>query len=130
MLRLCVLFVYISGGAENLFDKIKSRTVSLDASKVRMYFGVWTHIYMFLYYIFYFISGTIKDLIFWMRDNILTDRPELFLQNDSVLVKMCLCDYAFLFISVLIDPFSTWRRPGILVLVNDADWELMVKTNL
>ena len=42
---------------------------------------------------------TIKDLIFWLKEHKLQDRPELFMQNDTV-------------------------RPGILVLINDADWEL------
>lgn len=35
-----------------------------------------------------------------MKDNLLTERLELFMQGDSV-------------------------RPGILVLVNDTDWELL-----
>ncbi|XP_016990924.1 ubiquitin-related modifier 1 homolog isoform X2 [Drosophila rhopaloa] len=35
-----------------------------------------------------------------MHSNILTERPELFLQDDTV-------------------------RPGILVLINDTDWELL-----
>ncbi|KAJ6643407.1 Ubiquitin-related modifier 1 like, partial [Pseudolycoriella hygida] len=35
-----------------------------------------------------------------MKENILTERPELFIQDGSV-------------------------RPGILVMINDADWELM-----
>uniref|UniRef100_A0A6P7GTI7 Ubiquitin-related modifier 1 n=2 Tax=Diabrotica TaxID=50385 RepID=A0A6P7GTI7_DIAVI len=39
-----------------------------------------------------------------MKDNMLQERPELFLQDKSV-------------------------RPGILVLVNDADWELMDTVN-
>ncbi|CAM1324276.1 Uncharacterised protein g8625 [Pycnogonum litorale] len=43
---------------------------------------------------------TIKQLIEWMKISMLKERPELFMQNGSV-------------------------RPGILVLVNDADWELM-----
>ncbi|CDO72098.1 hypothetical protein BN946_scf184962.g41 [Trametes cinnabarina] len=38
-------------------------------------------------------------LIFWLRDNLLKERAELFIENGTV-------------------------RPGILVLVNDADWEL------
>ncbi|KAI0325494.1 ubiquitin-related modifier 1 [Cubamyces sp. BRFM 1775] len=38
-------------------------------------------------------------LIFWLRDNLLKEREELFIENGTV-------------------------RPGILVLVNDADWEL------
>lgn len=39
------------------------------------------------------------SLLIWLRDNLLTERPELFLQGNTV-------------------------RPGILVLVNDVDWEL------
>lgn len=30
------------------------------------------------------IKDKIKDLLTWMKDNILTERPELFLQNGSV----------------------------------------------
>ncbi|TCD61147.1 Ubiquitin- modifier 1 [Steccherinum ochraceum] len=41
----------------------------------------------------------ITDLIFWLRDNKLKERPELFVEDKTV-------------------------RPGILVLVNDTDWEL------
>ncbi|KAJ8970309.1 hypothetical protein NQ317_000769 [Molorchus minor] len=44
------------------------------------------------------------DLLIWLRDNLLKERPELFLQDNSV-------------------------RPGILVLVNDSDWELMDTVN-
>lgn len=42
----------------------------------------------------------IKNLLVWIKDNLLKERPELFIQGDTV-------------------------RPGILVLVNDADWELI-----
>jgi len=42
---------------------------------------------------------TMKDLIAWVRDNLLKGRPELFVSGETV-------------------------RPGILVLINDADWEL------
>lgn len=41
----------------------------------------------------------VRQLLIWARDNVLTERPELFMKDDSV-------------------------RPGILVLVNDVDWEL------
>ncbi|KAI0074619.1 ubiquitin-like modifier 1 [Panus rudis PR-1116 ss-1] len=41
----------------------------------------------------------LKYLIFWLRDNLLKEREELFLENGTV-------------------------RPGILVMVNDTDWEL------
>lgn len=43
--------------------------------------------------------STIRDLIKHLKDTELTEKPELFVQGDSV-------------------------RPGILVLINDADWEL------
>jgi len=39
-------------------------------------------------------------LLTWIKDNLLKQRPELFIQGESV-------------------------RPGILVLINEADWELM-----
>ncbi|KAM3187261.1 hypothetical protein ACTXT7_002699 [Hymenolepis weldensis] len=42
---------------------------------------------------------TIKDLLLWLRENMLTERPELFMANETI-------------------------RPGILVLVNDSDWSL------
>ncbi|XP_064435434.1 ubiquitin-related modifier 1 isoform X1 [Mirounga angustirostris] len=42
----------------------------------------------------------IRNLLVWIKKNLLKERPELFIQGDSV-------------------------RPGILVLVNDADWELL-----
>eukprot|EP00898_Chlorokybus_atmophyticus_P002320 jgi/Chlat1/3089/Chrsp21S03321 len=44
-------------------------------------------------------SVRVGDLLLWMRDNLLQERPELFIKGDTV-------------------------RPGILVLVNDCDWEL------
>lgn len=43
---------------------------------------------------------TIGLLLYWIRDNLLKERPELFMQGNTV-------------------------RPGILVLVNDTDWELL-----
>ncbi|KAH9996311.1 ubiquitin-related modifier 1 [Russula vinacea] len=41
----------------------------------------------------------IDFLVHWLKDNLLKERPELFIENGTV-------------------------RPGILVLVNDTDWEL------
>lgn len=31
-----------------------------------------------------FFPGTIKQLLVWIRDNLLKERPELFMQGDSV----------------------------------------------
>ncbi|KAG9002418.1 Ubiquitin- modifier 1 [Tulasnella sp. JGI-2019a] len=44
-------------------------------------------------------KADVAYLIFWMRDNLLKERVELFIENETV-------------------------RPGILVLINDTDWEL------
>lgn len=42
---------------------------------------------------------SIVDVMVYCRDHLLKERPELFMKGDSV-------------------------RPGILVLINDCDWEL------
>lgn len=68
-----------SGGAELLFDKVREHDAELPIAQ-----SPWT----------------IKKLLVWIKDNLLKERPELFVQGETV-------------------------RPGILVLVNDADWELV-----
>ncbi|KAK4371953.1 hypothetical protein RND71_007337 [Anisodus tanguticus] len=42
---------------------------------------------------------TMKNLLSWVHTNVIKERPEMFMKGDSV-------------------------RPGVLVLVNDTDWEL------
>ena len=55
---------------------------------------------------------TLGRLLGWIRDNLLTpDRPELFLKDKNEK-----------------DATRLDVRPGILVLVNDADWELVGQT--
>lgn len=68
-----------SGGAELLVGQVKEHKVELKASE-----KVWT----------------IRKLLVWIKENLLQQRPELFLQGEQI-------------------------RPGILVLVNDTDWELL-----
>ena len=46
---------------------------------------------------------TVSDVMVHCRDTLLTERPELFMKGNTV-------------------------RPGVLVLVNDADWELLGTT--
>jgi len=70
--------IEFGGGAELLFDRIKRHTVTLPDND-----RTWS----------------MRSLLAWMRDNMVRERPELFLQGETV-------------------------RPGILVLVNDTDWEL------
>jgi ubiquitin related modifier 1 len=62
-----------------LFDKIKAHDVTVDVKEGAEF--------------------TMREAIIWVKDNLLKERPEMFIQDDSV-------------------------RPGILVLINDADWEL------
>ena len=76
-----------SGGAELLFGKTRQHQVQLPTSESK-----WT----------------IGKLLAWIKDNLLQERPELFLKDPS---------------SPHLDV-----RPGILVLVNDADWELLGQT--
>ncbi|XP_047685862.1 ubiquitin-related modifier 1 isoform X2 [Prionailurus viverrinus] len=71
--------VEFGGGAELLFDGIKKHQVTLPGQEE---------------------PWDIRNLLVWIKKNLLKERPELFIQGDSV-------------------------RPGILVLVNDADWELL-----
>ncbi|KAL0101446.1 hypothetical protein PUN28_018941 [Cardiocondyla obscurior] len=71
------LTIEFGGGAELLFEGKKRHEVDLPG-----------------------VEWTLRQLLHWLRDNLLTERPELFIQDDTV-------------------------RPGILVLVNDADWELL-----
>ncbi|KAK8944485.1 hypothetical protein KSP39_PZI007898 [Platanthera zijinensis] len=42
---------------------------------------------------------TMRDLLAWVRSSLIKERPEMFMKGDTV-------------------------RPGVLVLVNDCDWEL------
>lgn len=66
-----------SGGLELLFDKKKSHEIELPQDSIPL-----------------------KDLLQWLKGNLLKERPELFLTGENV-------------------------RPGILVLINDCDWELV-----
>lgn len=68
-----------SGGAELLFGKVKKHEVILPPVDT--------------------CTWTIKELLKWIKLNMLKERPELFIHGDTV-------------------------RPGILVLINNADWEL------
>ncbi|XP_044519971.1 ubiquitin-related modifier 1 [Gracilinanus agilis] len=70
--------VEFGGGAELLFDGVKKHQVTLPSQDE---------------------PWDVRNLLIWIRKNLLKERPELFIQGDSV-------------------------RPGILVLINDADWEL------
>ncbi|XKL63666.1 hypothetical protein PGB90_006030 [Kerria lacca] len=84
MSKICLsnsfpLTVQFGGGAELLFNNTKKHDVILPQKE-----NPWT----------------LRLLIAWLKENLLTEKPELFVQGESV-------------------------RPGILVLVNDQDWELI-----
>ncbi|XP_076020345.1 ubiquitin-related modifier 1 isoform X2 [Genypterus blacodes] len=76
------LHLEFGGGAELLFDGVKEHYVTLPSQSE---------------------PWDMKQLLVWIQRNLLKERPELFVQGDSV--------------------------PGILVLINDADWELMGELN-
>ena len=76
--------IEFSGGAESLFNNIKKHDVRLPDNQLQPW--------------------TLKSLIKWVQDNLLKERPELFVLGDTV-------------------------RPGILVLVNNTDWELLGELN-
>eukprot|EP00055_Hartaetosiga_balthica_P000216 m.135998 g.135998 ORF g.135998 m.135998 type:complete len:100 (-) comp10345_c0_seq1:21-320(-) len=73
--------VQFSGGAEFLVDNVKEHDVELKEKEGNQ-------------------KWTLLDLLFFIRDNLIQERVELFMQDDTV-------------------------RPGILVLVNGTDWELL-----
>ncbi|KAI3946278.1 hypothetical protein MKW92_052288 [Papaver armeniacum] len=67
------------GGLELLCESVKTHNVDVDQTGEK--------------------KLTMKDLLSWVRTNLIKERPEMFMKGDSV-------------------------RPGVLVLVNDCDWEL------
>ncbi|GAB5590840.1 Ubiquitin-related modifier 1 [Umbelopsis nana] len=73
--------VEFSGGMELLFDNVRQHFIGLPAQAADNR------------------PSTLKDLIFYIRDNMMTEKKELFVDKDTV-------------------------RPGILVLINNVDWEL------
>jgi ubiquitin related modifier 1 len=77
---MVTLHVEFSGGLELLFDGVKEHTISVPVKNGSQ-------------------RVPIANLLLWIRDSLLKERPEMFLKGDSV-------------------------RPGILVLINDCDWEL------
>ncbi|KAG8922724.1 Ubiquitin- modifier 1 [Tulasnella sp. 419] len=74
------------GGIENLFSNKRTQNIQLPATFTPPNTDKPA-------------PSNIQYLIQWMKQNILQEREELFIENDTV-------------------------RPGILVLVNDTDWEL------
>lgn len=75
------LTLEFGGGLELLFDSVKTHEVELKVEDEATE------------------ELTVEKLLVWIRDNLLKERPEMFMRDKSV-------------------------RPGILVLINDCDWEL------
>ncbi|PNH12463.1 Ubiquitin-related modifier 1 [Tetrabaena socialis] len=72
--------IELSGGLELLFGNQKEHDVDVPVCEGQE-------------------ALTAGQVVVWARDNMLRERPELFVKGNSV-------------------------RPGILVLINDCDWEL------
>uniref|UniRef100_A0A7N0T4J6 Ubiquitin-related modifier 1 homolog n=1 Tax=Kalanchoe fedtschenkoi TaxID=63787 RepID=A0A7N0T4J6_KALFE len=73
------LTLEFGGGLELLCDSVKVHDVKVDGGDEK--------------------KMSMKNLLHWVRTNLIKERPEMFMKGDTV-------------------------RPGILVLVNDCDWEL------
>lgn len=74
---------------------------------------------------------SIRDAIRWICDNLVKERAHLFVAGDSVCVRACAPVCAGDSVSMrvrasagCVPPVLCRRRPGILVLLNDVDWEL------
>jgi len=80
------VIVEFGGGAELLFENKRELQITLSENPPSSASGDKT-------------KWTIRDLIQLLKDKYLRERPELFVEGETV-------------------------RPGILVLINDADWEL------
>ncbi|KAJ8565406.1 hypothetical protein K7X08_007982 [Anisodus acutangulus] len=74
------LTLEFGGGLELLCDSVKIHNINVDPHDGEK-------------------QLTMKNLLSWVRTNVIKERPEMFMKGDSV-------------------------RPGVLVLVNDTDWEL------
>ncbi|KAA8520564.1 hypothetical protein F0562_014820 [Nyssa sinensis] len=73
------LTLEFGGGLELLCDSVKVHNVNVDQGAGE--------------------KLTMKNLLAWVCTNLIKERPEMFMKEDTV-------------------------RPGVLVLVNDCDWEL------
>ncbi|XP_066991673.2 ubiquitin-related modifier 1 isoform X2 [Anabrus simplex] len=69
------------GGAELLFNKIKKQQVTLPEKDK---------------------SWTIRSLLVWIKDNLLKERPELFIQGDNVVGWITSCKKGI--------PYSSFQR--------------------
>lgn len=63
-----------------------------------------------------------RYVVKWMKENLLSEREEMFGEGDGVYVFFGFWDFCSNSGQRLIS--DDFRRPGILVLINDADWEL------
>ncbi|KAI9486278.1 MAG: ubiquitin-related modifier 1 [Benjaminiella poitrasii] len=73
--------VEFSGGMELLFQNVSKHTIKMPVTNSAGQ------------------PSNLQNLILYIRDNMMTEKKELFVENDTV-------------------------RPGILVLINNVDWEL------
>ena len=95
--------IEFSGGLELLFGNQRSHLVQIPSTTDTS-------------------STNITYLIDYLKKNLLKEREELFTEGKSVWVYFDLC-YLVVIIDICLD-FGNCRRPGILVLINDTDWEL------
>lgn len=71
----CLVCSISSGGAELLAGNVRVHKVELAKGLIRPSILL--------------RQGNMKSLIAWVRDNVITERKELFVQGDSVYVECC-----------------------------------------
>lgn len=124
------LVSFFSGGAENLFDNIKSRKLELDSGEIRKWIATAkckSRIADFLFLVF---IRTRNNKTFSGLDQ----REHFTWTSRTIPARWYGVSRRFVLNAphvqwyVLIQPRTNCRRPGILVLVNETDWELLVSS--
>lgn len=77
-------FIIFRGGAELLFGNKKNHSVTLPEKSKKCKFKIKTlYLDYFLRYSSDF-AGNLGDFLLWVKENLLQERPELFIQGESV----------------------------------------------
>jgi len=102
------LKIEFGGGVELLFGNVRSHKVTVPATAPATASSSKSE-----------RTADVTFLIQWLKDNLLKERSELFVDGtgEGVYVQ------AFVQRKNNTDEWGN-RRPGILVLINDTDWEL------
>ena len=82
--------MFFRGGAELLFNKIKKHDLILPQKdepcgfNFKAVFNIYTRFITYILLLLFSFSGTLKSLIAWLKENLLTEKPELFVQGENM----------------------------------------------